>query len=158
MYVCPARFGLKTELPRSPPIENLSLYRDCSKDEAPGVESFEMESFRRRPDAEQIEPLLGSKSEDSAKELRLAPWRRSTIAILLVVILAAVDSGLLEIVVPLIRVYEGIVCHNHFMIHDPGVIVPGTDLPEEMCKIEPVQSQLAFIRGYEAFFMTVPSE
>jgi hypothetical protein len=117
-----------------------------------------MESFRQGPDAEQIDPLLGSKSEDLAEELHLTPWRRSTIAILLVAILAAVDSGILEIVVPLTRVFEGIVCHNYFVIHDPGVIVPGADLPEEMCKIEPVQSQLAFIRGYEGLFMTVPSE
>jgi len=117
-----------------------------------------MESIRQRLDEEQIEPLLGSKNEDSTKELRLAPWRRSTIAILLVVILAAVDSGLLEIVVPLIRVYEGIVCRSYFMIHDPSVIVPGTELPEEVCKIEQVQSQLAFIRGYEGLFMTIPSE
>jgi hypothetical protein len=111
------------------------------------------------PSVEQIEPLLfPSANNDDQEAIQPSPQRKATIAALCVVILAAVDSGLVEVLVALVRIYEDIVCSNYYAIHDPSIISPGGHPPEAMCKIEPVQSELAFIRGFEGVFSTLPSE
>ncbi|KAL3420515.1 ATP synthase F0 [Phlyctema vagabunda] len=111
---------------------------------------------------EQVEPLLSPENNVHPDEIRgetdlPAPKRRLAISILCIVILAAVDSGFLEVLIPLTRIYENIVCTQWYTLHDPTALKPGVDPPEQICKIEPVQSELAFLRGFEGLFITLPS-
>ncbi|KAL3428495.1 MFS multidrug transporter [Phlyctema vagabunda] len=85
--------------------------------------------------------------------------RRRTLAIvtLCISIVTAVDFGFFLVLIPLTRVYEIIICFNYYSSVDPGIIGPGGFIAEKLCKVEPVQSELAFVRGYEVFFMSLPS-
>ena len=39
---------------------------------------------------------------------------------------------------------------------DPSVITPDGTVPENICKIDEIQSQLAFLNGWKSFFDLVP--
>ncbi|KAF2791103.1 hypothetical protein K505DRAFT_364116 [Melanomma pulvis-pyrius CBS 109.77] len=48
---------------------------------------------------------------------------------------------------PLNRVIERRLCQEHYALFDPSVIGPDGSIPEKMCKIKDVQSQLAWLQG-----------
>ena len=60
---------------------------------------------------------------------------------------------------PRLRALESDVCRTHYRIYDPSVINPSSDnVPEELCKIAQVQTDLAFLLGWESFFQNVPGQ
>jgi hypothetical protein len=48
-----------------------------------------------------------------------------------------------------VRMYELSICRDYYSRIDPGVIGPGGDVPENLCKGEHVQSDLAKLRGFQ---------
>jgi hypothetical protein len=50
-------------------------------------------------------------------------------------IITAIDFAYFMISVPLIRVYENIVCHGYYAVHDPTRIGPNHDIEEGLCKV-----------------------
>ena len=60
---------------------------------------------------------------------------------------------------PRLRALESDVCRTHYRIYDPSVINPASDnVPEELCKIAQVQTDLAFLLGWDSFFQNVPGQ
>ena len=60
---------------------------------------------------------------------------------------------------PRLRALESDVCRTHYRIYDPSVIDPFSDsVPEELCKIAQVQTDLALLRGWDAFFQNIPGQ
>jgi MFS family permease len=57
---------------------------------------------------------------------------------------------------PLIRVFESIICQNHFAIVDPSKINSNGSVEERYCKVGPVQEELALLRGWLDFFDYIP--
>ncbi|KAF7597002.1 hypothetical protein BBP40_011368 [Aspergillus hancockii] len=55
------------------------------------------------------------------------------------------------------RFYESIVCYRYYERHDPSRIGPRGDVPEKWCKVALVKGEVAFARGYEALFTSIPS-
>lgn len=60
------------------------------------------------------------------------------------------------IIVPTIALLERSICHTYYAEHDPRVIGPGGLVNERLCKIGPVQEQLAVLRGWKALFEALP--
>lgn len=60
-------------------------------------------------------------------------------------------------IVPEIALFEHSICLSYYSNHDPSVISPGGSIPEQLCKIQPVQRRLASFRGYKAFFDGIAS-
>ncbi|CAF9907887.1 MAG: hypothetical protein HETSPECPRED_007929 [Heterodermia speciosa] len=61
-------------------------------------------------------------------------------------------------VTPRLRALESDVCRTHYRIYDPGLINPFNDsVPEELCKIAQVQTDLAYLLGWDAFFQNIPA-
>lgn len=62
-------------------------------------------------------------------------------------------------VTPRLRALESDVCRTHYRIYDPGLINPFNDsVPEELCKIAQVQTDLAYLLGWDAFFQNIPGK
>ncbi|KAL8790995.1 MAG: hypothetical protein Q9195_006069, partial [Heterodermia aff. obscurata] len=58
---------------------------------------------------------------------------------------------------PRLRALESDVCRTHYRIYDPSVINQISDsVPEELCKIAEVQTDLAYLLGWDAFFQNIP--
>ena len=60
---------------------------------------------------------------------------------------------------PRLRALESDVCRTHYRIYDPSVINPSSDdVAEELCKIAQVQTDLAYLLGWESFFENIPGQ
>lgn len=57
---------------------------------------------------------------------------------------------------PLTRVFESIICQNHFAIIDPSKINSNGFVEERYCKVGLVQEELALLRGWQDFFDYIP--
>ncbi|KAK7941488.1 MFS general substrate transporter [Apiospora aurea] len=108
------------------------------------------------PDAER-RPLLSRSSSSgtppSAKRLARTPRLQ---VYLLFAVVAGLDSTIFMLSLPLTRVYESITCYQWYAVEQPGVYPDPHSVPEDMCKIGPVQEKLAMMRGLEFFFMAAP--
>lgn len=59
-----------------------------------------------------------------------------------------------NIVMPaIVRMLEDSICQRYFYDRQGD-----GDISESMCKIEPIQQKLAFIRGYYGLFKNIPGE
>ena len=59
--------------------------------------------------------------------------------------------------VPRLRLVESNLCRTHYQNSNHSVINPSTDtVPEGLCKIAQVQTDLAFLLGWDSFFQNVP--
>ncbi|KAK6348821.1 hypothetical protein TWF730_009589 [Orbilia blumenaviensis] len=57
----------------------------------------------------------------------------------------------------MVRIYEDTICRNYYATQQHQLYPAGEDVPEEKCKIAPVQRELALIRGLEPVFDAIPS-
>ena len=99
--------------------------------------------------AAQHEPSLSSmpskKGSFSKKEVYL-----------LLVIVAGLDFTVFTLNLPLTRVYESILCYHYYAAHEPGQYDDSSLIPEKFCKGGSIQEELAVVRGFEFFFMSIP--
>lgn len=79
-------------------------------------------------------------------------FRVVTLAIILVTL---VETGALTGNAPSIRICEEIACRQYYLKIDPLLSDPSQSLPEAKCKIEEVQSEVAFVRGWQDGFDSV---
>ena len=69
--------------------------------------------------------------------------------------LVALSSGIS--VVPRLRLVESNVCRTHYQTFNHSAIDPATGaVPESLCKTASVQTDLAFLLGWDAFFQNIP--
>ncbi|KAH8690235.1 major facilitator superfamily domain-containing protein [Talaromyces proteolyticus] len=59
-------------------------------------------------------------------------------------------------VVPRLRLFEATICRAYYQTHDPGAIGIDNNVPEELCKIDAVQTDLAQLTGWNSFFFYIP--
>jgi hypothetical protein len=72
--------------------------------------------------------------------LRLTPW----IVGLIIVLQTLADS---LIIPPLNRLLEASICREYYMEHDSSFIIAADDIPEHLCKIDPIQIRFAKLLG-----------
>ena len=46
---------------------------------------------------------------------------------------------------PVLRLFEASACRDYYLEHDPSRIDAGGDVPEKLCKVTPVQEEVAFL-------------
>ncbi|KAF3918097.1 hypothetical protein ABW21_db0207755 [Orbilia brochopaga] len=76
---------------------------------------------------------------------------------LAILIMFVFNVGNQFITSPQVRIYEDIICRKYYDSHGGGLYPAGRPIPEEKCKIAPVESELALIRGLEPVFDAIPS-
>ncbi|KAL6235308.1 hypothetical protein BDW75DRAFT_143516 [Aspergillus navahoensis] len=82
---------------------------------------------------------------------------RSRLMITLLAMVLAVEVGFVMAGGPMTRIYESIACREYFAQVDPAKIGSDRQVPEELCKLKEVQSEIAAVTGYMEFFQGVLS-
>ncbi|ETS80881.1 hypothetical protein PFICI_08410 [Pestalotiopsis fici W106-1] len=83
------------------------------------------------------------------------PWTHVVGLVLCIAILA--DLGESMFMAPRMRLYESVICSEFFSQADPSLIGPDGTVPEKMCKVTPVQEQLATLLGWQSFIDSIPA-
>ncbi len=76
----------------------------------------------------------------------------------LVIVIAVVsDIGESLYAAPRVRLFESSVCTRYYMQEDPSLVHRPGDVPEHLCKVNPVQDELASVLGWQLFFDSIPA-
>jgi hypothetical protein len=111
---------------------------------------------------EEDSALLGSDTtldpnDDPEAEGKARRMRRWTIALIVCLILAVDLPSVLQSS-PILRIVEDIFCKQHYSKNDPsGFFVNGV-VDEKNCKIDSVQAEVAFLKGWLSFFDHLPGK
>ncbi|KAF3902981.1 hypothetical protein ABW20_dc0105296 [Dactylellina cionopaga] len=96
--------------------------------------------------------------DSEAGSPRISRTRRALpILVLFIIIVFIFDCSDTFLTSPLVRIYEDIICRQYYGSHQPQSYPGGGQIPEEKCKIAPVQKELAIVRGLEPVFDAIPS-
>ncbi|KAI1940411.1 hypothetical protein LOZ58_003201 [Ophidiomyces ophidiicola] len=109
-------------------------------------------------DAEPSTPITEQSRRPPSVARGKRTGRRNPTVFVLICVLAVftLDFGAYLNIAPQTRIYEDIVCRNYYDKHEPGRFPSGT-VPEEQCKIKPVQGEVAFVQGLMSSFDAIPS-
>ena len=85
--------------------------------------------------------------------------RRSALffLVLVLVITVIIDIGGNMMIAPGQRILESIICKNYYRAHNPEQVGPSGEVPEKLCKIAPVQKEMATLRGWVGMVDALPS-
>lgn len=72
------------------------------------------------------------------------------------VVLFLSELAELLLVAPRIRLLEASICRSYYNEHDPSSLNPDGSVDETLCKLKPVQTELAYIRGWQVFWEAIP--
>ena len=85
-------------------------------------------------------------------------WNRKTYTFALILTsVILLNGGNTVQEAPKTRLFESIFCSNFYREHDPSFIGEDGIVPERFCKIEPVQSDVAMLKGWQVFLDNIPS-
>ena len=92
----------------------------------------------------------------SARRTRCSrPW---IYVVLICIVLAVVsDIGESLYTAPRVRLFESVACTRYYLRNDPSLVDRDGSVPERFCKIDPVQSKVASVLGWQLFFDAVPA-
>ena len=102
-------------------------------------------------DAEEDEPFLPDDplpKESSARHDRL----RIKVIVIIAILILSVETGVSMMSGPTTRIYEAITCRRYYEVHDPSQIGSNGKISEDLCKLEPIQSEVATVKGYGELF------
>ncbi|MCJ1304184.1 hypothetical protein MMC08_006996 [Hypocenomyce scalaris] len=116
---------------------------------------------RPKPDnineADERSPLLPDDHKQPQDKL-LKIWNRKTYTFGLVITLVILfNGGTIIQEAPKTRLFESIFCYHFYREHDPSFIGADGTVPEHFCKIEPVQSDVAMLKGWQVFLDNIPT-
>ena len=77
---------------------------------------------------------------------------RFRLTLVLVLMVLALETGMIMSMGPLTRLYESIACRDYYVRSDPGKSGVNGQVNEELCKVNEVQTEVAAVVGYMQFF------
>ncbi|EPE26904.1 MFS general substrate transporter [Glarea lozoyensis ATCC 20868] len=89
-----------------------------------------------------------------------AKWDWKTITFLCIVLCITFDIGDYLIQAPRLRLYESIICDEYYSTHNislPQTVPTGGPIPEQHCKLDEIQDELAMIQGWQVAFDSISS-
>ena len=94
-------------------------------------------------DSDALQPTTGDK-----------PWL--LLVGLICALITFIDIGAYLADPPMTRIFEANLCYKYYLEQDPSVIGGDGTIPEELCKVDIVQQQLASIFGWQEMFNALP--
>jgi hypothetical protein len=82
------------------------------------------------------------------------PWL--LLVVLIFIMIALIDVGAYLAEAPMTRLYEANLCLKYYRKQDPSVVPDDETIPEQLCKVDVVQQQLASIFGWQEMFSALP--
>ncbi|TGJ78963.1 hypothetical protein E0Z10_g9802 [Xylaria hypoxylon] len=116
------------------------------------VERGEQLDNRRQTGDVEIEPLLPPDGlrDNVVKSLLSVPSHQTRFAIVS-------EIGEYLYTAPRVRLFESVSCTRYYLGHDPSVVRPDGSVPESLCKVNPVQDEVASVLGWQLFFDSIPA-
>ncbi|MCJ1384178.1 hypothetical protein MMC17_007294 [Xylographa soralifera] len=93
-----------------------------------------------------------SDPEEEVKAQRLRTW----VILLIVGLIVSVDLPSVLQSSPTVRIIEDIYCRAYYQQNDPTKFGVGGTIEESFCKVDYVQAELAFLKGWMSFFNHLP--
>ena len=127
------------------------------RDRDPGEYSSQHVPNERSP---LLERLGGSLDEthNGRQHSKSTPssYRLVVLLIALFSLVADLGGGLVD--TPEVRLLELAVCRDYYLVHDPSVIgrPPLSYVEEELCKLDAIQVELAYLRTMKSILMMLP--
>ena len=84
------------------------------------------------------------------------PYLQRRIALYLALLTAAFEIPLIFLINSETRIFEIIYCSQYYEQNQPSKIGLNGRVPEELCKINAVQSRISTLRGGQQFFQNLP--
>ncbi|KAK2848563.1 hypothetical protein FQN49_005599, partial [Arthroderma sp. PD_2] len=113
---------------------------------------------------EQDDPLLESEEDDGEPILAQPETvtvkrdiNQTKFIFLCIIVLFTLEFAAFFDFIPQTRLFEVITCRNYFDEHHPDRFPYAQDIPESECKINAVQSEVAYIQALAASFDALPS-
>ena len=79
--------------------------------------------------------------------------------LVLVATLFLAETSDLLLLAPKIRLLESNLCHRYYLSVDPSRIPSnGSAIDESLCKLTPIQAQLASVRGWQVFWDAIAGQ
>lgn len=72
------------------------------------------------------------------------------------VIIVTVDMAGYLSSAPQVRLFESIVCLDYYRENDPSLVGGDGSVPEELCKVDSVQREIAMLNGMQTLFSNIP--
>ena len=92
------------------------------------------------PRSQTVDPMHAPNNRASAKA------RRAALATCFAIVFVSQVLGTL-MASPVLRLFEMSACRDYFRVHDPSIIDGDGNVPESLCKVPPVQKEVAFINS-----------
>ncbi|CBF69657.1 hypothetical protein AN6344.2 [Aspergillus nidulans FGSC A4] len=136
----------------SPTYQHQQPYQDAhdSEEDVPFLPQEHNQIIRHDPSHSQSSTRANGYSGKESVVINGAI--RSRLMITLLAMVLAVEVGFVMAGGPMTRIYESIACREYFAQADPTKIGPDRQVPEELCKLKEVQSEIAAVTGYMEFF------
>ncbi|KAL4739265.1 major facilitator superfamily domain-containing protein [Aspergillus similis] len=140
-----------------PPFQHQQPYQDArdSEEDVPFLPPEHTDDIRHNPSHSRSSARANGYSGKESVVINGAI--RSRLMITLLAMVLAVEVGFVMAGGPMTRIYESIACREYFAQADPAKIGPDRQVPEELCKLKEVQSEIAAVTGYMEFFQGVLS-
>ncbi|TDZ30315.1 MFS efflux pump atnC [Colletotrichum spinosum] len=122
--------------------ESSPLLRDPVRDSAPDAEN-----------ALHTDPSSGPEDDDTVTH---PLYPRAVVTTFIILFIASIGGALIS--TPEVRLLEMAVCRDYYREHDPRVIAhpPLSYIDEQLCKLSPIQSNLAYLQATRSLIMTIP--
>ncbi|KAI0805581.1 major facilitator superfamily domain-containing protein [Xylaria sp. FL0064] len=127
------------------------------------VDRGEQRDDRRQNGDAETEPLLTPrdsrdntvKASPSHQTCCKWPWIYVILGCVVIAIISEIGEYLYS--APRVRLFESVSCKRYYLRHDPSVIRPDGSVPEYLCKVDPVQDEVATVLGWQLFCDSVPA-
>jgi MFS family permease len=83
------------------------------------------------------------------------PWTHVVVLCMALAIISDIGEDLFA--APKVRLFESVVCTHYYSDKNPSYLSPDGTVQEKLCKIDPVQDEVAFILGWQLFFDSIPA-
>lgn len=83
------------------------------------------------------------------------PWIYVVLTCIAIAIVSEIGEYLF--MAPRVRLFESVSCERYYIEHDPSVIQPDGSVLEYLCKVNPIQDEVAFVLGWQLFFDSIPA-
>ncbi|KAM3463786.1 hypothetical protein NHJ6243_002973 [Beauveria neobassiana] len=90
-----------------------------------------------------------------SRRRRAWPWIH--VVAVLVCLAFIADMGETLFTAPRVRFLESVACSRYYARHDPSRLDRGGSVPEHLCKIDAVQTEVASVMGWQLFFDSIPA-
>lgn len=111
-----------------------------------------------KPFDRHVRPLL-TRAQSSVNNINIPQTHSPRLVLCLTTFLIfTVMFGMYCMIIPSARIYEDIICHNYYdrLLEKEGHISMIQDIPENLCKGNEVQEELAFVVGIKDSIQCIP--